>query len=514
MKLFDLRWPLAICLSFIFLSGDAQKPYLKGLDQFLESQRMEWNVPGMSVALVKDGETIYEKGFGQKNTQSKEKVDEHSLFAIASNSKAYTATMIAMLIDEGTLAWDDRVQDYLSWFELYDPYVSANMTIRDLLCHRSGLATFSGDLYWYGSKHSAKDVVRMAASLEPAFDFRAGYGYQNIMFIAAGLIIEEVSGKSWSEFCRERILDPLGMSETLTSITEFTDRTNETTPHNEVEGENVPIEWVNWDNVVAAGGLISSVHDEAKWLDFNLNKGVNGSDTLVSPSLLYEMWEIHNTNVQSEWSRAFYKEKALQGYGLGWQIMVYKGHRVIHHGGGYDGMISHSFFLPETGVGGVVLTNNITSISYFLMYDLIDRLLGEKTKKSYCERLLPMINNTQSDDKKAEQEFLDSAIPGTSPSLALEDYVGTYRDQTYGDLIIDLKDDQLQFAFEPTPLFRGKLSHRHYDVFLIEWGEQMMLPHGTLQFRLDREGSIESINIDVPNPDFDFSELQFKSIPE
>ena len=508
---------LILCFLLVALpiaSVIGQKNALKGLDSYLEEVRKSYNVPGMGVALVKDGKTIYEKGFGVKSVESADRVDANSLFAIASNSKAYTATMLAMLVEEGKLNWTDRVQQHLPWFELYDPYVSAEMTIEDLLCHRSGLATFSGDLIWYGSKYTAEEVVRRAKHLEPVFGFRAGYGYQNIMFIAAGLVLEEITGKSWSENCRERILKPLGMNSTLCSITEFNEKTNLTTPHNTVEGKNVTTEWVNWDNVAAAGGLISSVHDEAEWLKFNLNKGIVGKDTLMKSSSLKTLWELHNNQPQGEWSRNFYSGRALQGYGLGWQVMVYKGKRVIHHGGGYDGMISHSFFLPEDGIGGVVLTNNITSLSYFLCYELIDRMIAQQEKEDWPSKVLPLIKGSEEGDAAAKKEFEAARVKDTKPSLGLSDYAGTYRDKMYGDLILTVNGEKLDFQFEPTPIFKGSLSHWHYDTFLLRWGSQMMLPEGTAQFVLNPKGLVEELKIDVPNPDFDFTELHFKRVAE
>ena len=498
----------------ISLNGIAQKKALKGLDAYLEESRVSYNVPGMSVALVKDGKTIYEKGFGLKDVKTGEKVDANTLFAIASNSKAYTATMMAMLVEEGKVSWDDKVKAHLPWFELYDVYVSNEMTLRDLLCHRSGLATFSGDLIWYGSKYSAEEVVRRAKHLEQTFDFRAGYGYQNIMFLAAGLVIEEVTGESWAVNCKKRILGPLGMNSTLCSITEFTPKTNLAAPHNEVEGKNVSINWVNWDNVAAAGGLISSAHDEAEWLKFNLNKGICKGDTLMQSSTMYGLWETYNPQPQGEWSRNFYTGRTAQGYGMGWQTMIYHGERVIHHGGGYDGMISHSFFLPEKGIGGVVLTNSISSLSYFMCYELIDRLLGFEQKVDWPAKVLPLIQGSVAGDKVAEEDFNKARVLDTNPSLALSNYAGKYEDKMYGIVELTVNGDQLDFQFEPTPLFRGSLSHWHYDTFRLTWGEQMMLPKGTAQFVLNPAGQVDELKIDVPNPDFDFTELHFKKLAE
>jgi CubicO group peptidase (beta-lactamase class C family) len=215
-KIFSLLLVLFFSVS-LFAQKDLDRK-LKELDAYYEQALIDWNVPGMAVAIVKNGEIILSKGYGTLDVNTGAEVDGNSLFAIASNTKAFTATALAMLVDEGKLSWDDRVRDYLPWFELYDPYVSDNFTIRDLLTHRSGLTTFSGDLIWYGTNLGREEVVRNAKYLEPTFGFRGGWGYSNIMYIAAGLVIEEVSGQSWDEFIRERILLPLHMDLSLIHI--------------------------------------------------------------------------------------------------------------------------------------------------------------------------------------------------------------------------------------------------------------------------------------------------------
>ena len=242
--------------SFIGYSQSSEQ--LEHLDKYYQQAFQEWNIPGMAIAIVKDNKIIFEKGFGFADLEKKQKVDENTLFAIASNSKAFTSTAIAILVEEGKLNWDDKVVHHLPYFKMYDPYVSREMNIEDLLCHRSGLKTFSGDLLWFGTDKSAEDVVRAAGHLKATGDFRVDYGYSNIMYVAAGLIIEKISGKSWGAFVQERILDPLEMNRTIYSTDELSNTENVAQPYYFESDQNIKLDWLNWDNVVAAGGLISS----------------------------------------------------------------------------------------------------------------------------------------------------------------------------------------------------------------------------------------------------------------
>ena len=221
-------------------------PDLAALDAYFAQAREVWPVPGFSVAIVKDGRIVFEKGYGVRDAAQGGNADEHTMYAIASNSKAFTAAALATQVDEGRISWDDRVVDHLPWFELYDPYVTREMRIRDLLSHRAGLGTYSGDLLWYGTPYSAEDIVRRARYLPPAYPFRAGYGYTNLMFITAGEVLRAVSGNGWHDFVEERFFDPLGMDRSVTSVSDLALLDNVATPHKNDRGEVIPIAWFNW----------------------------------------------------------------------------------------------------------------------------------------------------------------------------------------------------------------------------------------------------------------------------
>ncbi len=246
----------------------AQKVDLEKLDAYFEKAAKEWGIPGMSVGIVKDGEIVFSKGYGVLEVGKPAKPDGNTLYAIASNSKAFTTALIAMLVQEGKLNWDDKVQKYLPWFELYDPFVSRETTIKDLLCHRVGLGTFSGDFIWYKSDFTSEEIIKRLKYLEPAFGFRDGFGYSNVMYITAGEIIKQITGKTWGENVQERILNPVKMDRTIYSLKKLGEKGNFATPHAYEDEKNIPIRFENWEEVGALGGIISSVNDMGKWMIF------------------------------------------------------------------------------------------------------------------------------------------------------------------------------------------------------------------------------------------------------
>jgi CubicO group peptidase (beta-lactamase class C family) len=415
-----------------------------------------------------------------------------------------------MLVDEGKLKWDDRVRDYLPWFELYDPYVSDNFTIRDLLTHRSGLKTFSGDLLWYGSDLSREEVVRNAKYLEPTFDFRAGWGYSNIMFICAGLVIEEVSGMSWDEFIKVRIFDPLHMDRTVTSTLALEGIENVSAPHNDFEDGLVTIEWVNWDNIAPAGGIISSANDVSEWLIFQMNKGVTpDGDTLINSRRFPEMWALINAQSVSSWSEENWPSTHFKGYGLGWALFDYHGKKIIGHGGGYDGFISNTTFVPEAGLGMVFLTNKNSSLYYPLKYKTLDVLLDADVETDWSKDFLVMMDQRDENQENARIKAEEERLKDTKPTLPIVAYLGTYNCEMYGDAKVYMDGDQMMLDMVPTDIYIGKLSHWQYNTWRIDLLDVPSLPYGLVTFTIDYEGKVTEMEIDIPNPDFYFDELEF-----
>lgn len=498
---------LIIALSFSLTAQNNHKT--AALDTYFQKAIVDWDVPAMGIAIVTKDSVLFSKGYGVKDINTKEPADANSLFAVASNTKAFTAAAIGILVDQGKLSWDDKVVDHLPWFKMYDPYVTANMTIRDLLSHRSGLVTFSGDLVWYGTTHTAEEIIRRAQYLKPAYGFRTTFGYSNITYLTAGKIIEKVTGQPWSEYIKKSFLEPLGMSTTLTSISEFTRKTNLTQPHTTHEGKNVKIEYMNWDNIAPAGALLSSANDMSKWIQLQLNNGKWGGQQIISEKSLNEMWYPQIMNPVSKASRELWPTTHFKGYGLGWSVMDYHGKKVLSHSGGYDGMVSYTAFVPEANIGLVVLTNKNSSLYLPMFYKILDTYLSNDTK-DWSAFFLERDAMMKQYESKQKAEMAAKRVLNTKPSTDLEKYTGTYTSKLYGDASVEIKDGKLYIRFIPTPLFHGALVHWHYDTFILRFPDVPSLPEGTVNFVLNADGNVEQMRIDIPNPDFDFTELEFR----
>ena len=486
----------------------ADKATLAKLDAIFAKALKDFNVHGMAIAIVKDDQVIFNKGYGVKSTITNEPVTPSTSFAIASNSKAFTAAALAILVDEGKIKWSDKVRTYLPYFQLYNPYVSEEMTIRDLLCHRAGLATFSGDLIWYGTTHSREEIIRRAKYLEPVYGFREAYGYSNILFLAAGEIIPAVTGQSWDEFVKERFFSPLNMPFANTSITQFKPGQDIAAPHNEVDGKNIPIDYVNWDNIGPAGSINASTTDVVQWIRLQLGRGTLDGKKYWNEQRTYEMWENITPKSVSKWQRENMPTRHFNGYGLGWELMEYGGEKIVSHGGGYDGMISKTMMIPGKNIGFVILTNNINGLPTYLSFSILDAFLNVSPARDWPAEFKEMEAKRKLEDAIAAKEREAMRNTESKPSFSLEAYAGVYASEMYGDVVVKLEGAALTIDFVPTALFKGTLSHWQHETFTLDWSTQMMLPSGTATFVQDHNGKVIELRIIVENPDFDFSELK------
>ncbi len=476
-------------------------------DQVLESWRKDFQVPGMSVGIISNGKVILSDGYGVLEEGKKEKANEHSLYSIASNTKAFISASIATLVEEGKLNWDDKVKKHLPYFELYDHCVSDMMTIRDLLSHRSGLGTFSGDVIWYRSHYSAEDVAERTAHIPAQFEFRNGYGYSNVMFITAGEIIRAVTGKNWDEYIKEQFLFPLKMERTITTTDAISSYSNVATPHIAEFTGNNPIDWVNWDNMGAAGGIISSVDDMLKWIMLHLNQGITMDDTFFLRSSQITMWTPHNNFPVSKTAHDLFGRN-FGGYGLGWVLNDYHGHLVVSHTGGYDGMYSSVYLLPHDKTGIVVLTNSMRSIGPMLSFEIMDKLFG-LPQKDWKERGIKQDKAQLEERASRIKERTDARQPGTLPTLSHEQISHLYRSPMYGDTRILNENAQLIIDFLPAPGLKARLTHWHHDVYLLNWlEEQAWFSFGTVQILKDNNGNASELLFDVPNDDIFFEEIK------
>jgi CubicO group peptidase (beta-lactamase class C family) len=481
----------------------AAQPTAKQLTKSIEKARQVWAVPGLSVGVVYKNEVAFSQGFGTKKAGTGNLVDASSQFAIASNTKAFIAAALATLVQDKQIQWDDPVRSYLPEFEMYDEYVTAHITIKDLLCHRAGLGTFSGDVIWYKSQLSASEVIERIKYIPQAYEFRSGYGYSNLMFITAGEVIKSVTGQTWDQYIKEQFLTPLGMDQTITSTHELS--TNQATPHKPAHDTNQPISWVNWDNMGAAGGIISSATDMTKWIQMLLNQGVFNGDTLLDKDQINEMWTPHNSFVINEKSKMNPPGRNFNGYGLGWGVFDYYGRKVMTHSGGYDGMYSRVVIIPEEELGFVILSNSMSGIIGALMFDLINQYLKADTRdwqEYYFSRDVgPGMHQWTTDRISARKH-------NTEPTIPIASYSGTYHDPMYGAISIALNDGQLRLSFEHAPDLSATLIHWQHDTWEIKWDQMhAWFDFGLLSFESNTVGEVVKIRFDVPNHDIFFDEL-------
>ncbi len=486
------------------------KVQLEHLNKYYQKALKEWHVPGMAIAIVKDNKIIFSKGYGYANVKKKTKVDGNTLFAIASNTKAFTASAIAQLVDQNKIKWTDKVVDYLPYFKLYDDYTTNHTTIEDLLCHRNGLKTFSGDLLWYATTLTPQEIINKQQYLKPKYAFRTHYGYSNIAFIAAGKILEKVSDTSWTNYITTHFLKPLKMHRTLTSTKQVNNTTNIATPYFYENGKYHAIDWVNWDNIAPAGALISSVNDYAKWLMLNINEGVFENKTYISEESFLNMTTPHiNRNVGKNTEKIHFN-----GYGLGWGVLDYQGYKVMGHGGGYDGMISRSSFVPEKKLGIIVLTNSLNWAASAVTNKTLDVLLADKLNgKDWSKEWLKVKEAAvkEANEKLKKNNMLRGKLQ--KEHFNLETYTGTFKDKMYGTVTVTKNGNKLHFSMDNTPIFNADLKHWNANIFTFRFPLKVSsLPQGKLWFDTDKNANITNLHIDIPNPDFFFDEFVFEKV--
>ncbi len=501
---------LSIFLLWMLAFQAQTKEQLNHLDKYYQKTLNEWHIPGMAIAIVKGDSIIFSKGYGYADLDKKTKVDGNTLFAIASNSKAFTATALAQLVDQGKIKWTDKVIDYVPYFRLYDDYTTNHTTIEDLLCHRNGLKTFSGDLLWYGTDLSQEEIIKKQGFLKPTSEFRTKYGYSNIQFIAAGKVIEKVTDTTWADYVNTHFIKPLKMDRTLTSVTELKNATNVATPYYYDNGKNYKLKWVNWDNMAPAGGIISSVNDYAKWMLLNLNKGELNGKKYYSKSSYINMTTPHiNMKVRDNKQRNHFS-----GYGLAWDLKDYQGYKIVGHSGGYDGMISRNSLVPEKKLGIVILTNNLNWATSALANKTFDVLLAnEMSGKDWSGDYAKIKKKMDSIDmsKFEKNEKLRHKI--NKHHLKLEKYTGKFKDKMYGTVTVTLKKDKLHFTMDRTPIFFADLEHWNDHIFTFQFDKNLSsLPQGKLWFDVNKKDEANTLHIDVPNFDFYFDEFVFKRI--
>jgi len=466
----------------------AQTEPFGGLNDYVLKALKDWETPGLAIAIVRNDSVIFMKGYGVKKMGENAPVTPRTMFAIASTTKAMTAACLGMLVDSSTVKWDDPVTKYLPWFQLYDPYVTRELTVRDILCHRSGLAR--GDNLWYFSPYSREEVLRRVRFLQPAWSFRSRYGYQNIMFVAAGQIIPAVTGMAWDDFIARRLFAPLGMTRTNTSVRFLTDMDDVATPHEKIDEKMRPVVWPNFDNVGSAGAVNSCVQDMAQWVRFNLNGGIYNGKRLLSADAVKEMQTPQTIIRLDSLDQALRPSNHFAAYGFGWTLRDYLGRKLVQHDGALDGMRARVVFVPEEKLGFVILMNSQnTNLHSSIAYRILDHYLGGPTR-DWSNELLKIVKEQEEKDKAEEKKTIESRVKDTKPSLALEQYAGTYDNEMYGPLTVKVENGKLTVKFYPT--YDGEANHWHFDTFQVIWKDRS-LDKDMLTFVLGSDGKVTEL---------------------
>lgn len=492
------------------------------LDTFVAQVIKAFQVPGIGLAIVKDGKVVVAKGYGVRKLGDPAAVNAQTKFGIASNTKVFTATALGLLVEEGKLQWDAPVVQYLPWFQMSDPYVTREMTIRDLLVHRSGLGLGAGDLLWWpASTYDRKEIGRRLKFIRPAASFRAAYAYDNVLYLIAGEVIEAVSGRSWEDFVAERILKKVGMTGSNVRHSNATATDNVAVTHAEVDGTVRPIKPFDSDNTNPAGGINSSAEDMAKWVNVLLAGGALPDGSRLFSAVTWRNLSTLVTPMPVSSSPPLPEFAPLQrnfnGYALGLGVCDYRGRKMLTHTGGLPGYVSMVSMIPNEKLGVVVLTNQESGAAFSaLTYHVLDYYMNATPPTDWLAAYTKL-EAMQRRAMAATDKQAASARNGTSkPSLPLAQYAGTYDDAWYGDIDIASENGKLVMKFGHTPALVGDLEHWQYDTFIVRWRDRELRADAYVTFSIDPDGKIEQAKMRAVSPatdfSFDFQDLLLKPV--
>jgi CubicO group peptidase (beta-lactamase class C family) len=493
------------------------------LDAYVARSMKTFGVPGMAVAIVKDGKVVVAKGYGVRKLGDPTPVDEFTMFGIGSNTKAVTTAALATLVDEGKLSWDDPVYQRLPGFVMYDPYVSHEMTIRDLLTHRSGMGLGEGDLlFWPHTTYTRAAVIYKLRFMKPQSSFRSHYAYDNLLYMAAGQIIPAVTGTTWDDYVRQRIFAPLGMNHSNVSTTEYKPGGDYAYPHSRVDGKLQPIAFEDLDNAGPAGAINSCAADMAKWVQLQLNHGkfVDNDGRLFTEERSQEMWSPQTILPIGDLPPALAPLKAkFADYALGWGLRDYRGRKLIGHTGGVGGFVSRVMLVPEENLGIVILTNAEEGGAFdSILFDTLDYYFH--LPPTDWVAAFKTVTDQQERDAAGAMKKAESGRDGNSrPSLPLEKYASIYNDAWYGPITIAMENGGLTISFDHSPGMIGDLRHWQYDTFKAHWRTRT-IEDAFITFALNPDGTIDSAKMVAVSPladfSFDYQDLLLKPavIPE
>jgi CubicO group peptidase (beta-lactamase class C family) len=483
MKKFILL-PLLILLAQPYIFAQPSAKTFKEIDAFIEKARTDWQVPGVGVAIVQGNKVLYAKGFGPADLESGRIVDDNTLFAIGSSTKAMTALSVLQLVDDDLVELDKPVREYLPDFRMYNDYLTNHLTVRDLLTHRSGLPRH--DVVWYGAADSRKELFGKLQYLEPTAGLREKFQYQNLMYMTAGYLVGELRNRTWEGVVKEHIFAPLGMSRANFSVTEMAADPNHAKPYRLEKDVVKPYEFRNIDAMGPAGSVNASANEMSAWLIAQLQGGKFGENQLASPELIQES---HQSQMWLEGGGPYSTYDNGGGpstYGLGWFITTHKGHKMVEHGGNIDGFSAMVAMLPKDSIGIVVLTNmNGTILPALIRNYVFDKMLDEKPRDWNGEFLELRKTMMAQQEKEKDEEDLKQ-VKGTTPSHPMSDYAGEFFHPAYGTINVNTEGDSLHFSYHAASFTLG---HYHYDVFSADhpvFGNMKVAFHTNIDGEIDR----------------------------
>ncbi|NLD83697.1 MAG: serine hydrolase [Clostridiales bacterium] len=462
-----------------------------------------WDQPSIAVGIVKDGEVVLNEGFGWADQAKGLKANAETLYQIGSCSKAFTAAAAAVLVDQGKIAWDTPVREYLPWIRFQDPYVTSHVTMRDLLCHRTGLPRH--DAYWIDGPCTRREMVENLRNMQPCWSMRSMWCYQNTCYVAAGMVIEAVSGMSWEDFVQKYLLDPIGMKRTYFYIDDIAADANHAAPYarhlpTDLHGyEEIPYLKSDREDKAAgigapygpAGSIISTINDMLKWVSCLLNKGKAGDTQVISEAGVAEL--TRPQMLMSSPLLAPLPEEDFYSYGMGWFTETYRGHRRAEHGGNINGFSALVTLMPDCGLGVVALTNfNNSFNTYATTHAILDQYLNAEGG-DWHNRYRQLIEQVFTAELEKMKNPEIKRVEGTSPSHALAAYAGTYRNATYGDIVISSEADGLHFLYNKAA---SPLEHFHFDSFRVTDPNHLFVGM-LLSFLTNQKGEVDRISFGI-----------------
>jgi CubicO group peptidase (beta-lactamase class C family) len=493
----------------------------KQIDSLTAMVLKTFNVPGIAVGVVKNGKLIHAKGYGVSNLNTGKKVDENTLFGVASNSKAMTAAVLGQLVDEGKIKWDDRVTDYIPEFKMYDPYVTDAFTIRDLLTHRSGLGLGAGDLMMFpdGSNFTKKDIIHNIRYLKPVSAFRTKYDYDNNLYIVAGEVAERVSGIKWEDLVEQKIMNPLGMQKSAASLYRLKDNSNAVRPHAPVNGklQVLDIDWSESAN--AAGGIWSNVTDWSKWVIAQMNHGKYGAglDNKVFSSEVHEETWTPQTIIKTGTAAPYNTHFA--AYGLGWFLSDVKGYKQVTHTGGLAGMVTQVVMFPELQLGIIVFTNQQSGAAFNAISRTIqDSYLGV-IGYDWVKIMKDRVDKGEAEAKKIGEEVekdMQAQLSKAGGQFNFQPFLGIYRDVWFGDIEISMKNGKAWMDCKRSPKLSGEVLPYKGNSLIVRWTDRTLDADAYLMFTTDMDGKPSGLTMKAISPltdfSFDFHDLDLKRV--